>query len=187
MQYVRGVFLSDAPKDADETSVLNVLLTSVSPPGVPAGVLRRCGVPAEPSLITWGSRSPNPRRRDVRGGATRPPRPVVCVTFDRRDRPALLLSLPPETSLKVEGLGECQEKAKRGPGLDSARSLLEIARRPQHTHLPVGVAGHGDATSHVGEGRGFPVLCLPRLGLGCGLAYDWICTAVNPGRMGRRK
>lgn len=191
IQYVRGVFLSDAPNDADETSTLHVLLALLSPPGAPAGVLRRCGAPAETSLITWGPRSPNPQGRDVRGGATRPPRPVVRRDV-RQARPTGPFAFSAARDLAKANLSvgrarriPGESKAGSGPGLGEAPTWNRPP--PPHTHLPVRVAGHGDSTSHVGEGRGFPVLSLPRLGLGGGPASDWMSPVVNPGRKGRRK
>lgn len=125
-QYIRGVFLSHAPNDADEASALNALLALVSPPGAPAGVLRRCGAPAQPSLITWGPRSPNPPGRDVRGGATRPPRPVVLRDV-RQARPTSPFAFSAARDLAEANLSvgtarrmPGESKAEPGPGLGEA-------------------------------------------------------------------
>ena len=134
MQYVRVWFFSDAPNDADETGALNVLLALLRPQGAPAGLLRRCGAQAEPSLVTWGPRSPNPRRRDVRGGATRPPRPVALRDV-RRARPTSPFAFSPardltEASFSVGRARRNPGESKAGPGPGFGEAPPGIARPP---------------------------------------------------------
>lgn len=112
----QGVFSTHAPKDADRTSTLNQYSEHRPAPMTlargPAGSRGRCEAQDGPYLDLWDPRSPNPRERDVKGGATRPPRRAVLRDV-RQARPSVPFPFSPAQDLaeaKHRGLGRARRR-----------------------------------------------------------------------------